>query len=129
MQRKFSKNIWLINYIPEPIRKSVGGFKDVIEYLFNTNKPKQTVYKKGKKLSKPKTKNIRKPFIPEENKKKNKDRIIRDILKRFQTEEEKQERKESEKKKTQNERLIKDKIMRGSGHILNKKKIIINLKE
>ena len=129
MQRKFSKNIWLINYIPEPIRKSVGGFKDVIEYLFKTNKPKQTVYKKGKKLSKPKTKNIRKPFIPEENKKKNKDRTIRDILKRFQTEEEKQERKKSEKKKTQNERLIKDKIIRGSGNILNKKKIIINLKE
>ena len=87
------------------------------------------MYKKGKKLSKPKTKNIRKPFIPEENKKKNKDRIIRDILKRFQTEEEKQERKKSEKKKTQNERLIKDKIIRGSGNILNKKKIIINLKE
>ena len=50
-------------------------------------------------------------------------------MERFQTEEEKQERKESEKKKTQNERLIKDKIIRGSGHILNKKKIIINLKE
>ena len=73
MQRKFSKNIWydwLINYIPEPIRKSVGGFKDVIEYLFKTNEPRQTVSGKGKKLSKPKTKNVRKPFIPEENKKK-----------------------------------------------------------
>ena len=31
------KNIWydwLINYIPEPIRKSVGGFKDKIVILF-----------------------------------------------------------------------------------------------
>ena len=50
-------------------------------------------------------------------------------MKRFETEEEKQEKKESEKKKTQNERLIKDKIIRGSGHFLSKKKIIINLKE
>ena len=33
---------WLINYIPEPVRKSVGGFKDEILSLFNT--PKQTVY-------------------------------------------------------------------------------------
>ena len=24
---------WLINYIPEPIRKSVGGFKDKIVFL------------------------------------------------------------------------------------------------
>ena len=41
MQRKFSKNTWhdwLINYIPEPIRKSVGGFKDVLEDLFKTKK-------------------------------------------------------------------------------------------
>ena len=60
-----------------------------------------------------------------------KDRIIRDILKLFEREEGKQERKESEKKKTQNERLVKDKIIRVSVHFLNKKveKIIINLKE
>ena len=25
---------WLINYIPEPIRKTVGGFKDKIVSLF-----------------------------------------------------------------------------------------------
>ena len=31
---------WLINYIPEPIRKSVGGFKDKIVSLFKTNTPK-----------------------------------------------------------------------------------------
>ena len=45
---------WLTNYIPEPIRKSVGGFKDEIVSLFKTNTPKQTVYGRGKKLSKPK---------------------------------------------------------------------------
>ena len=28
---------WLINYIPEPIRKSVGGFKDKVISLFKTN--------------------------------------------------------------------------------------------
>ena len=44
---------WLTNYIPEPIRKSVGGFKDEIVSLFKTNTPKQTVYGRGKKLSKP----------------------------------------------------------------------------
>ena len=45
---------WSVNYIPDPIRKSVGGFKDKI-CLFNTSTPKQTVYGRGKKLSKPKT--------------------------------------------------------------------------
>ena len=44
---------WLINYIPEPIRKSVGDFKDKIVSLFKTNTPEQTVYGRGKKLSKP----------------------------------------------------------------------------
>ena len=45
---------WLINYIPEPIRKSVGGFKDRIVSLFKINTPKKTVYGRGKKLRKPK---------------------------------------------------------------------------
>ena len=31
---------WLINYIPEPIRKSAGGFKDKIISIFKTNTPK-----------------------------------------------------------------------------------------
>ena len=62
---------WLINYIPELVRKSVGGFKDKIISLFKTNTPKQTVYGRGKKLSKPKTQNIKK------KKKEIKDRIIR----------------------------------------------------
>ena len=45
------KNTWydqLINYIPEPIRKSVGGFKDVIVSLFKTNTPKNNVYGRAK---------------------------------------------------------------------------------
>ena len=46
---------WLIYYIPEPIRKSVGSFKDKTVSLFKTNTPKQTMYGRGKKLSKPKT--------------------------------------------------------------------------
>ena len=60
------KNTWydrLINYIPEPKRKHVGGFKDKILSLFKTNTPKETVYGRGKKLSKPKTRNIRNSFI------------------------------------------------------------------
>ena len=72
----------LINYIHQPIIKSVGGFKDKIVSLFNTNTPKQTVYGRGKKLSKPnklskpkrlskpKKQNMKKPFISEENKEK-----------------------------------------------------------
>ena len=45
---------WLINYIPEPIRKIVACFKNRVVSLFNTNTPKQCMYDKGKKLSKPK---------------------------------------------------------------------------
>ena len=42
---------WLINFIPEPVIKIVGGFKDKIVSLFNTNTSKQTVYGREKKLS------------------------------------------------------------------------------
>ena len=35
---------WLINYIPKPITKILGGFKDKIVSLFNTDTPKQTMY-------------------------------------------------------------------------------------
>ena len=45
---------WVINYFPEPRRKSVGGFKDKVVSLFKTSTPKQTVNRRGKKLSKPK---------------------------------------------------------------------------
>ena len=65
---------WLINYIPEPIRKRVGGFKDKIISLFKTNTPKQIVHEIGKKFSKPKTQNkIRNPFILKKKKKEMKD--------------------------------------------------------
>ena len=70
---------WLINYIPKPIRKNVGGFKDKIISLFKTGTPKGTVYGRGKKISKPRKQNMKKLFISEENREKSKDRIIRDI--------------------------------------------------
>ena len=72
IEQKVMKNIrpikntwydWLINCIPKSIRKVVEGFKDKIVSLFKTNTPKQTVYTRGKKLSKPKTQNIRNLFI------------------------------------------------------------------
>ena len=47
---------WLINYITEPIRKTVGSFKGKVVSLFKTNTSenysKQTVCGRGKKLSK-----------------------------------------------------------------------------
>ena len=46
---------WLINYIPKPIRKTVGRFQDKVVSLFKTNTQnysKQTVYWLGKKLNK-----------------------------------------------------------------------------
>ena len=64
--------------------------------LFKTNTSKQTVYGRGKELSKPKAQNkIRSPFIL----KKIKDRIIRDIRTLSETEEEKKERKKLKKKR------------------------------
>ena len=50
---------WLVNYVPVPIKKSAGGFKDNIVSLFKTNTPKQPLYGRGKVLCKPKTQNIR----------------------------------------------------------------------
>ena len=43
---------WLINYIPEPIRKSVGGLgkKGKIVSPFKTKTPKQTVLWDSKKI-------------------------------------------------------------------------------
>ena len=56
--------VWLVNkYIRKPIRESVGSFKDKIASLFKTSTPKQTMHGRGKKLSKPKTQNIRNSFI------------------------------------------------------------------
>ena len=50
---------WLINDIPEPIRKSVTVLKDKFISLFKTNTPKETVYERGKKISKPRKQNIK----------------------------------------------------------------------
>ena len=47
----------LINYIPEPTRESAVSFKNEVISLFKTNTTKQTVYGRGKKISKPKTQN------------------------------------------------------------------------
>ena len=64
-------NYNVINYIPVPIRKNVGGFKDKIISLFKINTPKKIGHERGKKLSKPKTQN-RTPFILKKNKKNSK---------------------------------------------------------
>ena len=77
------------------------------------------MYGRGKKLSKPKTQNkissIRNRFTLKEKKneiinRRINDRIIRDILTLFETEEEKKERKKLVRKN--NHRLIKDSIVR-----------------
>ena len=88
---------WIIN--SEPVRKSVGGFKDKIISLFKTNTPKQTVHGRGKKLSTPKTQNIRNLLILKKKKEEAKDRIIRDIQKLFKTQKEKKTKKEIRRKK------------------------------
>ena len=43
---------WLINYILEPITKTVCGFKSKVISLFKTNKPKRTVNGGGRQLNK-----------------------------------------------------------------------------
>ena len=60
--------------------KSVSVLKDKFISLYKTNTPKQTVYGRGKKQSKPRKQNIKKP---EENKERIKDRIIKDICKLY----------------------------------------------
>ena len=60
---------WLINYIPESMRKSVGEFKDKNVNFNKTNWPKKAVYGRKKKLSKPKTQNIRNLFLLKKKKK------------------------------------------------------------
>ena len=74
---------WWINYTTKPLIKSVSVLKDKVMSLYKTNTPKQTVYGRGKKLSKPRKQNIKKPFISETNKERIKDRIIKDIWKIF----------------------------------------------
>ena len=60
------RNTWydcFNNYFPEPIRKSVDGFKDKIVSLFKSNTPKQNMCRRGQKLSKLKIQNIRNSFV------------------------------------------------------------------
>ena len=90
---------WLINYIPKPIRKSVSVLKDKFVSIFKTNTPKQTVYGRGQKLSKPSKQIIKKSYKSEDNKQKIKDRIIRDIWKHFETKEKKRKEKGIREKK------------------------------
>ena len=91
---------WLINYIPESIRKSVGGFKDKTVSLLQISTPKQVMYGIMKKLRKPKAQNkinnIRNSFILK--KKKEKDRIIKNIWALFEIEGEKKKERNWRKK-------------------------------
>ena len=93
---------WLISYVPQPIRKSVRSFKNKVVSLFKINTPKQTLYGRGKKLSKPKSQNIR--IFLYRKRKKIKDRMIRDIWALLETKEDKKERKKLDEKK----KLIKN---------------------
>ena len=104
-------------YIPEPIRKSAGGFKKQNLNLLKTNTPKQTVYGEGQKISKPGNK-ILKKLLYEQKRKKFENRIIRGIQILFETEEVKEERK----KHKNNERLIKDKIIRDTMTLFEQQK-------
>ena len=101
-------NDWLINYIPEPIRKRVGGFKDKIVSLFKTNTPKQLVYGRGNKPKETKIRNIRNPFILK-NKKEIIDRITRDFLRNRRS---KRRKKEIRRKTEYNKTLVKDRLIR-----------------
>ena len=50
------KSTWyelLIDYVPELIRINANGFKDKTVGRFKTKTPKQTVYGRGKKVTKP----------------------------------------------------------------------------
>ena len=67
---------------------------------------------RGKKLSKPRKRNIKKPFISVENKEKIEDKIIRDIWKLFEQKKKKKKERNHRKRKKQNENINKDKIIR-----------------
>ena len=68
-----AKNTWqdcLINYIPERIRKSVGGFKDKIVSLFKTHLNKLCVGEETKSKAKEKQNTKQKSFYIKKEKKK-----------------------------------------------------------
>ena len=67
---------WLINYIPESIRKSLSGFKDKIISLFKTNAPKANQKNETKEI-----------LLYQIRPKQTKDRIIGDIWTIFGTKE------------------------------------------
>ena len=67
---------------------------------------------RGKKLSKPRKRNIKKPFISVENKEKIEDRIIRDIWKLFEQKKKKKKERNHRKRKKQNVKINEDKIIR-----------------
>ena len=72
----------LVNCIPKPIRKVVGGIKDKVVFKTNTLKDygNQTMYGRSKKVRKPKTqKQSEDNKIKLEKEKEAKDTIIRDI--------------------------------------------------
>ena len=84
------------------------SFKDKIVCF---KKPKQTVYGRGKKLSKPRKQCIKNHFKSEEKKKLEMEQL--EIFGNFLKQNKKtKERKELEKKKKQNERLIKEIMVR-----------------
>ena len=92
---KYTWYNWLINYIPESIRKSAGGFKDKIlkiKCLFKTNTPKWTANGRGKKLSKLKKNKTKQIFLYQKRTKKNRDKITEGIWILFATEEKEKER-------------------------------------
>ena len=108
------KSTWydlLINYITETLSKTAGGFKDEIVSLFDTNKPKQNVYGRTKKLNKPKTQIRIRNFFILKKKKEVKDRKL-EIFGHFLKQEGKKERKKLEKKEEINNTLIKDWVIR-----------------
>ena len=105
-KRTFTENTWydwyyrLINYIPEPIQKTVDGVKDQIMSVFKTKyydkqEPVKIVYGGEKKLNKPKTKNTRNPFLIKKKRKRKKK--LKDT---FQNRRRKKRRKEIREKRT-----------------------------
>ena len=87
---KSTWNDWLINYIPEPIRKSVGGFEDKFVSLL-TQTHLNNPYMGGKETKQ--TQNTKQNY--EKRRKKNIDRIegiIRNIWTLYEKEKEKRER-------------------------------------
>ena len=82
---------WIINYISEPIRKSVSGFKVKIISVSKTNTPKQTIWERTETKQTKKT--ILKSLLYKKRTNKIKDRIIRDIWILLKTGKEKRRKK------------------------------------